>query len=331
MPRPTYVNANVNRANYDSAVPIPWVDAGGSNILGGSWWDAAYTANGSTHWASETVTDTDTVKAVNFNVTTLFQAIYDNPNHLSAVIVCNNSANVAIYAGCGNSNSALRPVISYDGGSAIAITENTAVGNGSFAGIPNGSTQNISGDLGTGLYERLILNVPPPTTRPTSATLTLTTTAQFGTTAPLIFWLRYPPESAPSAITYTYARPASDITTQWTPSTAGPHYALIDEVTYNDADYIYATAAAQTDEVGLQAMSIPTAGTDVLVNYRVQGITGGGSVTVSLYSGATLVKTDTTRTANNTSPAYYTMTVTAAEWGAVAVNWSNMRLRFVSA
>jgi hypothetical protein len=25
------------------------------------------------------------------------------------------------------------------------------------------------------------------------------------------------------------------------------------------------------------------------------------------------------------------MTVTAAEWGAVAVNWSNMRLRFVSA
>lgn len=134
-----------------------------------------------------------------------------------------------------------------------------------------------------------------------------------------------------SSITYTYARPSSDVTTQWTPSTAGPHYAMIDEVTYNDADYIYATAAAQTDEVGLQAMSIPTAGTSVLVNYRVQGITGGGSVTVSLYSGATLVKADTTRTANNTSPAYYTMTVTAAEWGAVAVNWSNMRLRFVSA
>jgi hypothetical protein len=131
---------------------------------------------------------------------------------------------------------------------------------------------------------------------------------------------------------YTYARPSSDVTTQWTPSTAGPHYAMIDEVTYNDADYIYATAAAQTDEVGLQAMSTPTAGTSVLVNYRVQGITGGGSVTVSLYSGATLVKADTTRTANNDAiTPIYTMTVTAAEWGAVAVNWSNMRLRFVSA
>ena len=144
-------------------------------------------------------------------------------------------------------------------------------------------------------------------------------------TTPTIGAWEYP------TITYTYARPSSDVTTQWTPSTAGPHYAMIDEVTYNDADYIYATAAAQTDEVGLQAMSIPTAGTDVLVNYRVQGITGGGSVTVSLYSGATLVKTDTTRIANNTSPPYYTMTVTSAEWGAVAVNWSDMRLRFVSA
>jgi hypothetical protein len=106
---------------------------------------------------------------------------------------------------------------------------------------------------------------------------------------------------------------------------------MIDEVTYNDADYIYATAAAQTDEVGLQAMSIPTAGTNVLVNYRVQGITGGGSVTVSLYCGATLVKTDTTRTANNDAiTPIYTMTVTPGDYS-VVTNWSDMRLRFVSA
>jgi len=129
---------------------------------------------------------------------------------------------------------------------------------------------------------------------------------------------------------YTYSRPNSDVTTQWTPSSGTTHYALINETTYNDANYIYATAASQTDEVGLQAMSTPTAGTNVLINYRVQGIASGGSVTVSLYSGATLVKTDTTRTANNTSPAYYTMTVTPAEWASVS-NWSNMRLRFVSA
>jgi len=208
MPRPTYVNANVNRANYNSAVPIPWVDAGGASILGGSWWDATYTANGSTSWNTpQTVVDDNTVKPVNFNVTTLFQAIYDNPNHLSVVIVCSNSGGIATWAVCGNSNTSLRPTISYDGGSAVAVTENTAVATGSFGGIPNGSVQNISGGLGglpTSPYERIILNVPPPTTRPTSATLTLTTTAQFGDTVPLIFWLRYPPESAPSSGTTIY-------------------------------------------------------------------------------------------------------------------------------
>jgi hypothetical protein len=134
----------------------------------------------------------------------------------------------------------------------------------------------------------------------------------------------------PPTITYTYSRPSSDITTQWTPSSGTQHYSLINETTYNDANYIYATAAAQTDEVGLQAMSAPQAGTSVLVNYRVQGIVGSGSVTASLYCGATLVKTDTTRTADNTSPPYYTMTVTPAEWASVT-NWSDMRLRFVSA
>lgn len=204
MPRPTYVNANVNRANYNSATPIAWVNAGGSSINGGSWWDAAYTANGSTSWASQSVTDTDTVKAVNFNVTTLFQAIYDNPNHLSAVIVCSNSGGTATWATADNANSALRPTISYDGGAAVSITEDTGILNTSAGGLPSATTLNVNGNLETTSYDRFILNVPPPTTRPTSATLTLTTTAQFGTTVPLIFWLRYPPESAPSSGTAIY-------------------------------------------------------------------------------------------------------------------------------
>jgi hypothetical protein len=133
---------------------------------------------------------------------------------------------------------------------------------------------------------------------------------------------------AESTITYTYARPASDVTTQWTPSTPGAaHYTMINETTPNDTNYIYSTAAGQTDEVGLQAMSTPVAGTSLTINYRVIGVTGtGASVTTSLYSGATLVKADTARTTDGT----YAMTVTSAEWASVS-NWSNMRLRFVSA
>jgi hypothetical protein len=329
MPRPTYVNANVNRANYDSAVPTPWVNAGGSSIVGGSWWDAAYIGNGSTAWDTQTVTDTNTIKLVSFNVTTLFQAIYDNPNHLSAVIIGTTGAGNQVYAGNGYADTTKRPKINYDGGSDQSITNETGINFSAISGSPNASEQLVQPDLGTSLnWARWILDVPPPATRPTSATLKVYTTQQFGDADIKVFWLRYPPESAPSAITYTYARPTSDITTQWTPSTGIDHYALIDETTANDADYIYATAAGQTDEVRLASMSAPQAGTDLLINYRVAGIVGSASVTMSLRqgSGGTLIATDTAKTSDNT----YQLVVPAATWASVT-DWTDLRLRFVSA
>jgi hypothetical protein len=320
MPRPTYVNANVNKDNYNSATPIAW------NNSGGDWWDAAYTANGSTPWASETVTDTNTPRPVNFDVTTLFQAIYDNPNHLSAVIICGVGGTATEWATYDNTDSAKRPKISYDGGADISITEDTGLENSSFGGKPTEPLLSVFPNLGTGTYKRFILNVPPPATRPTSATLKLYTTDQFSDVSNQVFWLRYPPESAPSAITFTYARPTSDITTQWTPSTGTDHFALIDETTANDADYIYATAAGQTDEVRLASMSAPQAGTDLLINYRVQGIVGSATVTLSLVCNTTVHATDTTRTANGD----YTLTVPSGTWASVT-DWTDLRLRFVSA
>jgi len=128
------------------------------------------------------------------------------------------------------------------------------------------------------------------------------------------------------SVTYSYARPASDITTQWSTSSGTDHFALIDETTASDADYIYATAAGQTDEVKLAAMSAPQAGTDLKVNYRVQGIVGSASVTLSLVCNTTVIATDTARTANGD----YTLTVASGTWASVS-DWTNMRLRFVSA
>jgi hypothetical protein len=127
------------------------------------------------------------------------------------------------------------------------------------------------------------------------------------------------------SITYTYARPSSDITTQWTPSTGTSHFAMIDEVTASDADYISATAAGQTDEVKLQAMVAPQAGTSVAIGYRVQGITGSAGVTVSMVQGTTVIATDTTRTANGD----YVLTVASGTWASVT-DWTDIRLRFVS-
>jgi len=326
MPRPTILINNVNKANFNSAIPVAWNTVNG----GGDWWDSTATANGTSPWATQTVTDTDTVKLVSFDVTTLFQKIYDNANWCSAVIIgATGSAANQLFAGNTYSDSAKRPKISYDGGADQSITDEAAFGNGYGAGASvNGTEQYVAPDLGTsaGGYSRWLLVVPPPATRPTSATLKVYTTQQFGDQDVKVFWLRYPPESAPILTSYTYARPASDITTQWTPSSGTSHYALINEVTPDDANYIYATAASQTDEVKLGPMTTPNAGTSVNINYRVQGIVVGASVTTSLYCNTTLIKADTARTTNGT----YTMTVTSAEWASVA-DWTNMRIRFVSA
>ena len=144
--------------------------------------------------------------------------------------------------------------------------------------------------------------------------------------APSDLTIEYAFISVGSPVTYTYARPTSDITTQWTPSAGTDHYALIDEPTASDADYIYATAAGQTDEVRLASMTAPKAGTDLLINYRVQGIVGSATVTLSLVCNTTVHATDTTRIANGD----YTLTVPSGTWASVA-DWTNMRLRFVSA
>lgn len=45
--------------------------------------------------------------------------------------------------------------------------------------------------------------------------------------------------------------PNSDVTTDWTPSTGSTHYTLVDEVPYNDADYLETNTDAQQEIYGL--------------------------------------------------------------------------------
>lgn len=321
MARPVFNSSKIDRANWDNTVPTAW------NNLGGDWWDSNVTAQGTSAWASTSVVDTDTGRDITFNVTTLMQAIYDNADHPSAVMVRGTSGAITTIGQKSDATAAFRPRISYNGAAAQECSGSTGLQGTSAGGVPNTSPIEVTlNGIGGSAYANLLVDLPPPATRPTSATLTLYTAAQFGTQTIEIFWLRYPPQSAPSLVTYTYSRPASDITTQWTTSTGAAHYALIDETVASDADYIYATAAGQTDEVKLASMTAPQAGTSLAVNYRVQGIAGGASVTVALVCNTTVIATDTARTANGN----YTLTVPAATWASVT-DWTNMRLRFVSA
>jgi hypothetical protein len=195
MARPTLTIANVNRANYDSSVPTAWVAGNG-----GDWWDATGTANGTTPWASAAVNDTDTGRYITLDVTDLFQAIYDNPDHTSAIILCATGGGTgANYRLSEHSTSAERPYIVYDGGSDTAMTADTGINFGSSGGSPTVATQAVwPGLLTTGNWQRIILDVPPPGTRPTSAEFRIWTNEQFGDTTLEAYWLRYPPESAPT-------------------------------------------------------------------------------------------------------------------------------------
>jgi hypothetical protein len=196
MPRPTVDVTKVTTAAFDYTVPTYWKNAGGSNIDGGSWWDSTASANGSSFWASQTVS---AAQQYNFDVTTLFQKIYDNPNWCSAVILGATGSGICTFVG-NTGTSGQRPLINYDGGSDQSIVNEVAIGNASgSSGLVNQANQYVNPDLGTSvsLYERWILVVSPPATRPTSATLKLWSSYASGTTVG-VMWLRYPPESAPN-------------------------------------------------------------------------------------------------------------------------------------
>jgi hypothetical protein len=198
MARPIVDVTKITKAAFDSTVPTNWKNAAGSNIDGGSWWDSTATGNGTSAWATQSV---GSIAQFSFNVTTLFQAIYDNPDWCSAVIIGATGSALQQFAGNGNADTAKRPKINYDSGSDQSITNECAFGDAYGAGSSaNLSDQYVNPDLGTSvsLYARWLLVVPPPSTRPTSATLKVWSTYVNGTNDVKVFWLRYPPESAPT-------------------------------------------------------------------------------------------------------------------------------------
>lgn len=121
--------------------------------------------------------------------------------------------------------------------------------------------------------------------RSITATGTESATTQ-GANGSCVALLTLPP-AALAAATQT-ARPDADISDgPWTPSTGTDLYAVLDETTANDADYIQ-TSTNGTAEIGLQPVDTPGPGAQTLT-YRAFG-TADKALTVGLYQGATLVE-----------------------------------------
>ena len=128
----------------------------------------------------------------------------------------------------------------------------------------------------------------------------------------------------PSVATVQLLRPTSDITPgAWTASTGIDLFAMLDETTASDADYI-TTSSASSSEVAFGTGLDPLSSTGHTIRFRAQG-TGG--LTVTLLQGATTIATySPTITA---SFATYSYTLSGAEADAIS-DYTALRLRFTS-
>jgi hypothetical protein len=129
--------------------------------------------------------------------------------------------------------------------------------------------------------------------------------------------------SGGATLTTIFVRPISDISAgAWTPSTGTTLYGVLDESTYDDADYITTTSASSA-EVKFSAANDPVVHTNHTIYYRAKGT---GTLEARLYQGATLISThNPTLTASFQT---FTWNITSGE-AANITDYTDLRVRFI--
>lgn len=127
-----------------------------------------------------------------------------------------------------------------------------------------------------------------------------------------------------------YARPNEDISTgSWTTSTGTSYFALIDEVTPADGDYVRGTNGAGTLEVKLSSVTDPGVGTGHILRVRIES-TGSGApekIDIDLYQGTTLIENVFINLGPNRG-SYVTESATLANADNIT-DYSDLRIRFI--
>ncbi len=124
-----------------------------------------------------------------------------------------------------------------------------------------------------------------------------------------------------------YARPASDITTEWTTT---PLWSKLDEVSPDDADFITGTGPTKTAEVKLSSVSDPNDHANHIWSLRLKatGSSAGEKVTVTLYQGSTSIEV-LINAATITRNAFNLWTGTLAN-AANITDYTDLRIRLVT-
>lgn len=132
-----------------------------------------------------------------------------------------------------------------------------------------------------------------------------------------------------------YARPNSDVSAgNWAPSTGSDLYAMIDDVSTDDSDYISVTnsgGGTETCQVGLSSVTDPVASDLHVVTVRATDSSGMSVVVlvVTLKQGSTTIASKTFTAVITTSPANYTFTLSSAEADSIT-NYGTLSLVFAA-
>lgn len=124
-----------------------------------------------------------------------------------------------------------------------------------------------------------------------------------------------------------YLAPVSDVAAgSWTPSTGSDLYAMLDETSYSDTDYIAATSAT-TCTLALGSGSDPSSSTGHILRYRL--LSGSGTVAVTLKQGTTTIASWGPHTLTLAAQDF-AQTLTGGEADSIT-DYSALRVEFTSA
>jgi len=128
--------------------------------------------------------------------------------------------------------------------------------------------------------------------------------------------------------TQRYGRPDADVAAgAWTASTGSDLFAMLDEETPADADYIH-TASASTCEIGLSDATDPGTSSGQVLRYRARS-DDASTLIAKLMEGATTIASRTHASVPNTWTEY-TMTLTGGECDAIT-DYADLRVKLEAA
>lgn len=194
----------------------------------------------------------------------------------------------------------------------------SALATGSFAAISLGT---VSGSASAATDGQAAASIQPISI---SAPLAIAIASSVATGGIQSIGLTAPTGTA-SGQAQTIARPTSDISnTGWTPSTGSDLYAMLDEVSPDDADYISTSSVGAVCKFGMNATAFP-GGASQQLSLRASSSTGNG-ILVTIKDGATTIATRTL----TLTPTFDLHTITLTSGEIAAITSGNLTVEMTS-